>query len=151
SNVIPVPSPVQSGGPPPPAVDDGRPSSPSAAPRSQPAPAPNAVPAPRPSGPQGIAPPPGISPGIPLPPFGPQRPKASEPKAATAQAQTIKVEIGEEIHQERKAASKRTAIYAVLAALVGVGVGFVAGGAKERGDRGKLAFEGAGALEKDVK
>src|SRR5262249_39433199 len=48
----------------------------------------------------GIAPPPaiaqGISPGIPLPPFATQpRPQQPPPKAA---AQTIKVEVSEEIH-----------------------------------------------------
>src|SRR5206468_3958242 len=104
---VPVPMPSGGGMPPPMALDDaGRTSAvPSSSP-SAPAPAPVA----RPSG-GGIAPPPNMSPGIPLPPFGPAaRRPAAEPKA-TAQAQTIKVEIGEEIHQERKAASKRTAIY----------------------------------------
>jgi hypothetical protein len=39
----------------------------------------------------------------------------------------------------------------VLAALVGVGLGFVAGGAKSSGDRVKKAQDGAALLEKDVK
>ncbi|WP_437604125.1 formin [Sorangium sp. So ce590] len=101
----------------------------------------------------GIAPPPGISPGIPLPPFAPApRPviQTSPPKP-TAAAQTIKVEVGEEVEQERRKASKRTALYASLAALLGIAVGFAVGGTKERGDRAKLAIEGAAALEKDVR
>ncbi|WP_437963038.1 formin [Sorangium sp. So ce260] len=101
----------------------------------------------------GIAPPPGISPGIPLPPFAPApRPVIqTPPPKPTAAAQTIKVEVGEEVEQERRKASKKTALYASLAALVGIVVGFTIGGAKERGDRGKLAVEGAAALEKDVR
>ncbi|WP_438021294.1 formin [Sorangium sp. So ce315] len=101
----------------------------------------------------GIAPPPGISPGIPLPPFAPQpRPVIpTPPPKPTAAAQTIKVEVGEEVEQERRKASKRTALYAALAAVVGIAVGFTTGGAKERGDRGKAAVMGAGALEKDVR
>ncbi len=146
---VPMPMPSGGGMPPPMALDDGGRTS--AVPSSSPsAPAPAPVPVARPSG-GGIAPPPGMSPGIPLPPFGPTgRRPAAEPKA-TAQAQTIKVEIGEEIHQERKAASKRTAVIAVLTALVGVGLGFVGGGAKSTGDRAKAAADGAGLLEKDVK
>ncbi|WP_437617517.1 formin [Sorangium sp. So ce1151] len=101
----------------------------------------------------GIAPPPGISPGIPLPPFAPPARPAihTPPPKPTAAAQTIKVEVGEEVEQERRKASKKTALYAALAAIVGIGVGFAAGGAKERGDRGKLAVEGAAGLEKDVR
>ncbi|WP_437683741.1 formin [Sorangium sp. So ce131] len=101
----------------------------------------------------GIAPPPGISPGIPLPAFAPApRPQIqTPPPKPTAAAQTIKVEVGEEIEQERRKASKRTALFAAMAALIGIGIGFVAGGQKERGDRGKLAVEGAAALEKDVR
>jgi hypothetical protein len=108
---------------------------------------------PMPSG-AGIAPPPGISPGIPLPPFAPQPrhpPSVAPPPKPTAHAQTIKVDVSEEIEAERKRFSKRTALYAALAALVGLAGGFGIGGAKERGDRGKLAVEGAGALEKDVR
>jgi len=108
----------------------------------------------RPSAPQqpGIAPPPGISPGIPLPPFAAQRPAPAQPAPKpTMVQQTIKVEVGEEVEQERKKLTKRMALYAALAAGVGMALGFFAGGAKERGDRGKAAIEGAGLLEKDVK
>ncbi|HVY49451.1 MAG TPA: hypothetical protein VHB21_26345, partial [Minicystis sp.] len=139
-----APAPMPLGAP-----ESGRPSAPSSSPGSTPAPAP-VVPAARPSG-GGIAPPPGISPGIPLPPFAPAARQAQAAPKPTAQAQTIKVEIGEEVEQERKKAAKRTAIYAAIAAVVGLGVGFVAGGSKEKGDRAKMAFDGAAALEKDVK
>ncbi len=137
---LPIPGPSSPGGSAPPASGPG--SSPSAVPAP--------VPAARPSG-GGIAPPPGISPGIPLPPFAQQRPAPQAAPKASAHAQTIKVEIGEEVHEERKKASKRTALYAILTLALGVGLGFVAGGAKAKGDRFKLAVEGAGLLEKDVK
>jgi hypothetical protein len=129
---------------------------------SQPAPPPTAdgVPAPsipvpkpsvRPSG-GGIAPPPGISPGIPLPPFAQQRQSYREPPAKpTAAQQTIKVEVAEEIHEERKKASKRMALVAGLTALVGLGAGFAIGGLQERSARAALAQKSAADLEKDVK
>lgn len=139
---LPVPgapaSSPQSGAPAPPSSD------------GVPAPSvPAAQPSVRPAG--GIAPPPGLSPGIPLPPFA-QRPSQREaaPKPTAAQ-QTIKVEVGEEIHEERKKASKRTALFAVLAAALGIGIGFFVGGAKERSDKGQLAVKAAGDLEKEVK
>ncbi|WP_437539369.1 formin [Sorangium sp. So ce726] len=139
---LPVPGPQPGSGPPPDM---------NAGPIGMPSPHPSARP-PMPSV-GGIAPPPGISPGIPLPPFAPApRPVIqTPPPKPTAAAQTIKVEVGEEVEQERRKASKKTALYAGLAAVVGIGVGFAIGGAKERGDRGKLAVEGAAALEKDVK
>ena len=122
-----------------------------------------AAPASKPSGrpsapmapvvPAGIAPPPGISPGIPLPPFAQQQrpaPAPPPPKPSAAQ-QTIKVDVGEEVERERKRSAKKVAIYSSLAVVLGIGIGFGIGGAKERGDRGKAAVEGAGALEKDIK
>jgi hypothetical protein len=99
--------------------------------------------------PIGIAPPPGLSPGIPIPPFAqPQRPKA-EPKPTAAQ-QTIKVEIGEEIEHERKKWKTRVALGALAGALVGAGIGFVAGGSSEKGGQLKTAARGASSLKKDV-
>lgn len=134
---LPMPGPAV-GSAPPPSSDPGRISG------SIPSPAPSVKPV-------GIAPPPGISPGIPLPPFG-QQPvrKAPEPKPV-AQAQTIKVEIGEEVEAERKKASKKAAIYAVIAAVVGAGLGFVWGGASKTGDFTKRAQKGAADLEASVK
>jgi hypothetical protein len=99
--------------------------------------------------PPGIAPPPGLSPGIPLPPFAPQR-RQAEPKPSAAQ-QTIKVEIGEEIHEERKKARRNVVFGALAGAAIGLGLGWVAGGSAEKGDRARNAARGAGLLEKDVK
>lgn len=129
---VPLPTPGSGSTPPPP---DGVPAPPPAVTKSA-----------------GIAPPVGLSPGIPLPPFATAAPKkrAPEPKPS-AQAQTIKVELGEEVVEERKKASKKTAIFAVFAAFVGIGVGFVAGGAKQRGDDAKITIGGAKDLATEVK
>jgi hypothetical protein len=129
---------------------------------SQPAPpAQTPIPMPRPSvpaaRPSGIAPPPGmtasLSPGIPMPPFGPQprqAPPPAQPKP-TAQQQTIKVEIGEEIEQERAKANKKSGIYAGLGAVLGIAIGFAIGQAKSSGDAGTRAVEGAKKVLTDVK
>lgn len=135
-------------------------SSPSAVPLPIPGPAVGSAPPPSgdglqvatPSRPSGIAPPPGISPGIPVPPFATAQRTAPPPEPKpTAVAQTIKVEIGEEVQEERRKASKRAALYATITALVGLAIGFGIGGAQERSERGKAAVRGAAALEKDVK
>lgn len=138
---LPVPgaTPSSQPGAPPPPSSDGVPAP------SVPAPTPSV----RPSG--GIAPPPGISPGIPLPPFA-QRPSQREPaQKPTAAQQTIKVEVGEEVHAERKKAGQRIAIFAVIAGLVGIGAGFAIGGAQERSAAGARGVKTAGDLEKEVK
>jgi hypothetical protein len=135
--------------------------SPSSNPSAPPAPTssdggvpPPAIPVPspsvRPSG-GGIAPPPGISPGIPLPPFAQARQAREPAQKPTAAQQTIKVEVGEEIHQERKKASRTAALYAGIAAIVGLAAGFAIGGAQERSARGNVAVKTAGDLEKEVK
>lgn len=113
--------------------------------------APAAVPAPV-IKPTGIAPPPGISPGIPLPPFATaaKPAPAREPKQ-TAQAQTIKVEVGEEVEAERSKYRKFIALSALLGIGLGAGVAFPISAQRERSDRGKLAVVGAAQLEKDVK
>jgi len=102
----------------------------------------------------GIAPPPGmLSPGIPLPAFAPAvqpKPVAAPAAPQGGAAQTIKVEIGEEIHEERKRANRQKIVFAFLGAAVGLGLGFVAGGQRESAGRSKQAQAGAGALEKDV-
>jgi hypothetical protein len=145
---MPMPLPGPGGMPPPP------PSSDRGAADSAPLPSTTASPAGvgsvRP--PPNIAPPPGLSPGIPLPPFAqqPRQQPRAEPKQSAAQ-QTIKIEMGEEVAQEQKKARTRTAIYAVLTALVGAGLGFVAGGSKADGDRVHKAALGAEKLDKDVK
>jgi hypothetical protein len=147
---LPAPLPGPGGGmPPAPPSDpaDGR-GSVAPAPASRPSGVPGAIPPP----PAGIAPPPGLSPGIPLPPFGPQPRRAApaEPKQSAAQ-QTIKVEIGEEIHAERKKSRNRIFLGAFAGAVVGLGIGFVAGGSSATGDRARAGARGAGLLEKDVK
>jgi hypothetical protein len=139
---LPVPGATpssQPGAPAPPSSDGGVPAP------SIPVPTPSVRP------PSGIAPPPGLSPGIPLPPFA-QRPSQREaPQKLSGAQQTIKVEVGEEIHEERKKASKRTAIYAVLTLLLGAGAGFLIGGQKAQSDAGARGVKTAGELEKEVK
>ncbi|UQA54870.1 formin [Polyangium aurulentum] len=101
---------------------------------------------------QGIAPPPGISPGIPVPPFAQQK-QASvpPPPKPTMVQQTIKVEVGEEIIKERAQAKKR--LYAVAAgtALLGLIIGYPIGGAASRNERGKVVVESAKGLLSDIK
>ena len=139
---LPVPGATpssQPGAPAPPSSDGGVPGP------SIPVPTPSVRP------PSGIAPPPGISPGIPLPPFA-QRPSQREaPQKLSGAQQTIKVEVGEEIHEERKKAGKRTAIYAVLTLLLGLGAGFAIGGQKAQSDAGARGVKTAGDMEKEVK
>jgi hypothetical protein len=142
---LPVPGPSQPGSAPPPAPG----SNPSAV--SGPGPSQIATPVPPPiRPPQGIAPPPGLSQGIPLPIFAPQpRPQAAAP--VKQQAQTIKVEVSEEIHEERRAARKKMILFAALGAVVGGALGFVWGGAKTKGDANQVTIDSAGETLKDVK
>ncbi|MFO0761763.1 MAG: formin [Byssovorax sp.] len=148
---LPVPGASQPGLVPPPSDSgSGSAAPPPSSPTSTPVAAPS-VPSVRP--PVGIAPPPGISPGIPIPPFGPrpvQQPAAPAPKPTAAQ-QTIKVEMGEEIEQHRSTARRNAFLAALAGAIVGGVIGFVAGGASEKGGRVKEAAKGAGLLEKDVR
>jgi len=97
----------------------------------------------------GIAPPPGLSPGIPLPPFAQTR-KEAKAKPSAAQ-QTIKVEVGEEILKERADARKRAALYAALTAAVGLGLGLTLGRQWEGSVRSGAAGKGAATIERDVK
>ena len=102
---------------------------------------------------QGIAPPPSITSAAALlaPQQAPaQAPPPPEPRLSAA-AQTIKVEMGEEVEQERKKMQKRATLYAVIGVVVGAGLGFVWGGASKTGDLGKRVQDGAGKLEKDVR
>lgn len=126
---------------------------------SVPPPAPGSIPPPvapgpssvRPSAPPGIAPPPGLSPGIPLPPFGAPQKKKKKAEPKGAEAQTIKVEVSDQILAERKRAIKRTVLAAAVTAAVGGGIGFVAGGQAEVGRRGQLTVDRAKDLETEVK
>ncbi|MEM6790843.1 MAG: hypothetical protein AAF715_25215 [Myxococcota bacterium] len=78
--------------------------------------------------------------------FAPPEPE----KKPTAVQQTIKVEVGEEIVQERKKASKRTATLVALGALVAGGLGFALGGLQARGAVASVAKEGAKDLAASV-
>ncbi|HRI65069.1 MAG TPA: formin [Polyangium sp.] len=106
-----------------------------------------------PGAPQGIAPPPGITPGIPVPPF-------AQPKAAAAEApapkptvvqQTIKVEVGEEIIKEREKAKKQLIGAAIGTALLGIAIGYAVGGQASTAARGKAVIQNAKALMGDIK
>ncbi len=119
---------------------------------SVPLPVPGSQPS-SPGAPQGIAPPPGITPGIPVPPFAGAKPAAAEPAAPkpTVVQQTIKVEVGEEIIKEREKAKKRTYIVGAVTALLGLAIGFPIGGQSEKSTRGKAVVENARGLLTDVK
>src|SRR3954468_12458730 len=96
---LPIPSSSGSGLPPPDSYPGGPPSSVPAGAMGSGFPA--APPSVRPS--MGIAPPPGMPPGPPPPPFAPpSRPAPPREIKPTAAQQTIKIDIGEEIHDERK-------------------------------------------------
>jgi len=112
------------------------------------------VPGSSPGAPQGIAPPPGITPGIPVPPFA--QPKAAAAEAApppkpTVVQQTIKVEVGEEIIKEREKAKKQMIGAAIATALLGIGIGYAVGGQAAKADRGKAVIQNAKALMGDIK
>ena len=83
-------------------------------------------------------------------PFAPKAASAPPPPKLTAEQQTIKVEVGEELHEERRKAKRFSVITGLLAAVLGLGIGFVAGGSKERKDRVDQGIKGAGLLETDV-
>lgn len=100
--------------------------------------------------PVGISHQPGLSPGIPMPPFAQQKAAPPPPKPPAVQ-QTIKVEESEVIHQERKRAQKKIALYGAGAALLGIAIGYLVGGAKANSDVGAKAVRTAGDLEKEVK
>ena len=143
-----VPAPMPGSVPPP--VD----SAPGSAPPSNPA-ASSSAPAPvqsRPSAPIGIAPPPQLAGGIPVPPFAQPRPSQPRQEAKpTAQAQTIKVDVGEEIEQERKKGRSRIALGGIAGAILGLALSFVAGNSKAKGDVIKAGQKSASELSKEVK
>jgi hypothetical protein len=103
--------------------------------------------------PQGIAPPPGITPGIPVPPFGGAKPAVSEPPPPkpTVVQQTIKVEVGEEIIKEREKAKKTLIGAAIGTALFGIAIGYAVGGQAAKSARGEAVIKNAKALMGDIK
>lgn len=68
----------------------------------------------------------------------------------TVQQQTIKIEGGEELEQERRKAAGTARKYIALAAAAALGVGFLLGRVQAQGAQGKRAVEGASALASDV-
>lgn len=147
---VPLPVPGSQPGqtpPPPPDSGPGAQSDPGAPPAAVATPVPVAAP----SRPAGIAPPPGISPGIPLPPFGPPRAAPKPEPKQTAQAQTIKVDVGEEIELERKKSRTRILLGALAGAVIGLGIGFVAGGSNEKKEVRVAGTKGAGELAALIK
>ncbi len=100
--------------------------------------------------PAGIAPPPGIGGGSLLNPFAPK--PVVQPKAApvSAEAQTIKVEVSEELHEERRKSNRLSIIVGMAGLIAGAVIGFVGGGMREKQARGLLALEGAGKLVPEV-
>ncbi|MFW5739617.1 MAG: hypothetical protein ACOC1F_04560 [Myxococcota bacterium] len=119
---------------------------------------PGAVPPPA----AGIAPPPGIvSGGIPAPPFAAQQKKtgpkikADEPFQAVAaeegaKPQDIKVEIGHDVVQAQKKGFVKVILAAVLAALVGAGLGWALGSMRTRNVADQLAVADAKSLIEPV-
>jgi hypothetical protein len=79
-------------------------------------------------------------------PFAPPEPE----KKPVAQVQTIKVEMGEEVQEARKKASRATWVVAFLTMAVGGGIGFGLGNSFQAGKAGRDAAENAGALLADV-
>jgi hypothetical protein len=76
---------------------------------------------------------------------------APEPeKKVSAQAQTIKVEVGEEIHAQRKKGRKNTFIVAFLVLVVGGGLGFLLGSTFQANKAGRAAAKNAQGLLDDV-
>jgi hypothetical protein len=146
---VPAPTPMPPGisapppgrTPPPPAVVSGGP-----------------PPMPMPS--MGVAPPPkftsqpatAIDPSNPLAAVAAYRPPAPVASApAMAMAAPARIEIDEvAIHEARKGATKRGMVIAVLFAFIGIGVGFVAGGASEQGKAREKSKGDAVSLSEDV-
>jgi len=97
----------------------------------------------------------GMSPGIPLPAFAQAvRPQAAAPAPAPVQgaaAQTIKIEMGEEVQEQQKRAGRKAVVFAAIGAVVGLAMGVVVGGLRADSQRSNQAVLGAGALEGEVK
>ena len=107
-----------------------------------------------------------LSGGIPAPPFAqPAQPAAKtgpvadrhDPLAAVAAPSStrpapaeIRVDVGEAAHEAAKAMRKFIAIAGVAGAVIGLAIGFAAGGQKSAKDRSDSAIAGAGNLLKDV-
>jgi hypothetical protein len=113
---------------------------------------------PRPSGAPQVTPS-----GVPVPPFAaqPSRPAAAmdpsnpygamQPQAvAPAKPTAIRIEMGEEVMAAQRAGRKKVLVLALIAAIVGGGVGFTIGGGAERAKGADAAISGAQDLVKDI-
>lgn len=113
---------------------------------------------PRPSGAPQVTPS-----GVPVPPFAaqPSRPAAAmdpsnpygamQPQAvAPAKPTAIRIEMGEEVMAAQRAGRKKVLVLAVIAAIVGGGVGFTVGGGVERQKGADAAIVGAQDLVKVI-
>lgn len=145
-----IPAPIVPGAagvtPPPPGVADGQRDSTlprdSGVPRDSGLPAAPVIAPPPSIKPSGIAPPPGVLGGINLPSFQPRA--APKKEVVSAEAQTIKVEVGEEVIAQRRKGIRNVIIGAVVAAAAGFGIGMVAGGG--RADSAYKAAEKSAAV-----
>jgi hypothetical protein len=79
-------------------------------------------------------------------PFAPPEPE----KKVSAQQQTIKVEVGEEIHEQRKKARKSTFLVAGGVLVVGGALGFFMGTSYQANAAGRAAAKQASGLLEDV-
>ncbi len=79
-------------------------------------------------------------------PFAQPEPEVKQ----TAQQQTIKVEMGEEVVAARKKSRKKLALYVGITAVVCAVLGFQLGKIRERGTQGFKAVEGATGLSEDI-
>jgi hypothetical protein len=105
--------------------------------------------------PQGVAPAPGFgsSPVNPVivdssSPYAPAIEAAHAPQRHEPQA--IKVEIGEDVVQSQKKARKTTFIFACVAAVIGIVLGFAVGSRSQESEGWKKAAQGAQGLVKEV-
>lgn len=134
--------------PPPPGVSPDVPRD-SAPPRDSGLPAAPVIAPPPSIKPSGIAPPPGVLGGINLPSFQPRQ--APKKEVVSAEAQTIKVEVGEEVIAQRRKGIRNVILGAVVAAAAGFGIGMVAGGGRAESAYKAAEKSSAVSLKEPVK
>lgn len=147
-----IPAPVVPGAPgitPPPPGVSAEPQRDSGIPRDSGLPAAPVIAPPPSIKPSGIAPPPGVLGGINLPSFQPRQ--APKKEVVSAEAQTIKVEVGEEVIAQRRKGIRNVIVGAVLAAAAGVAIGMVAGTGRAESAYKAAQKDAAVALKEPVK
>jgi len=96
------------------------------------------------------------APGVPVPPFGSQRPAADPFGAPVAAApiarapQTIKIELDEETMRAAQKGGKRAGILGAIALIAGLGIGFMVGGRYSDSKGATIALQGAQELVGDI-